>query len=98
MRTISAIITHNLDLQALARLPPMRAETMHGLIVISGAAHTLLCASRSALAEQPSDGVLHLQWTWSLTDIMWIANVIIIGAYFASVADAGEEPHLIRRN
>ncbi len=92
--TISAIVAYDLDLQALARLPPMRAETMHALVVISGAAHTVLCASRSALAEQPSDGVLHLQWAWSLTDIMWIANVIMLGAYFATVADAGEAPFL----
>lgn len=44
----------------------MRPEMQHLLIVMVGAAHTLLCASKAQLNKAPS-GLLQLQWTVSVS-------------------------------
>ena len=42
--------------------------------------------------EKAPAGVLQLAWTWSVHDVLAVANVMVLGAIFASVAGAGNEP------
>jgi len=80
--------------QVLHKLPPMRPEMHHLLVVGAGLLHTLLCASKNSLDQmsgQP-EGLLQLQWRWSITDVLAVANVMTMGATFSSVAGAGNEP------
>ena len=77
--------------QVLHRLPSLRPELQHLLIVAVGAAHTLLCAGKSQLNEAPA-GLLQLQWTWSVHDVLAVVNIMTIGAIFASSAHSGNEP------
>jgi len=77
--------------QVLNKIPPMRPESQHVLLLVVGALHTLLCASKSQLNEAPA-GVLQLQWTWSANDVLAVANIMMLGAIAASAAHSGNEP------
>jgi len=77
--------------QLLSRLPTLRPEWQHVLILLVGAAHTLLCAGKAQLNEAPA-GVLQLQWTWSPHDVLAVVNIMVLGAIAASVSHSGNEP------
>ena len=81
-----------LTAQFLSRVPAMRPEVQHVLLIMSGALHTLLCSSKAQLEEMGSDEVLQLQWSWSVKDVFAVANVILLGATFSSTAGGGNEP------
>ena len=78
--------------QLLHRVPAMRPEAHHALLITVGLLHTLLCAGKSQLAEMQSDEVLQLQWAWSLRDVFTVANVMSLGATFSSASGGGNEP------
>ena len=80
--------------QLLHKLPAMRPELHHVLIIVAGALHTLLCAGKSQLTEleNKGDGLLQLQWQWSVRDVLAVANVMALGATFAATAGGGNEP------
>jgi len=55
--------------------------------------HTLLCAGKSQIADMAaSEGLLQLQWMWSVRDVLAVANVMALGATFAATAGGGNEP------
>ena len=48
--------------QMLHKVPAMRPELHHVLIILAGALHTLLCAGKSQLTEMSAtEGLLQLQ-------------------------------------
>jgi hypothetical protein len=80
--------------QVLHRLPGLRAETQHLLVLLVGALHTLVCAGKSQLMEleKAPEGLLQLQWTWGMRDVFAIANMLLIGASFSTAAATFNEP------
>jgi len=80
--------------QVLHRLPALRAETQHLLVLLVGAVHTLVCAGKSQLMEleKAPEGLLQLQWTWGMRDVFAIANMLLIGASFSTAAATFNEP------
>ena len=79
--------------QMLHKVPAMRPELHHVLIILAGALHTLLCAGKSQLTEMSAtEGLLQLQWQWGMRDVLAVANVMALGATFSSAAGGGNEP------
>jgi hypothetical protein len=77
--------------QILHRVPAMRPEMHHLVLVLVGLFHSVLCASKSQL-EEMQDGSLQLQWQWSVRDVLAVANVMALGATFSSASGSGNEP------
>jgi hypothetical protein len=76
--------------QLLHRVPSMRPEMHHVLLIAAGALHTILCATKSqlhALSEAPD--LLQLQWSWSLHDVLAVCNAMALGAAVASYSGEG---------
>ena len=81
--------------QVLHKLPSMRPELHHVLVMLTGLLHTILCAGKSQLTEMQENEMLQLQWQWSpMRDVLTVTNLMLLGATFSSTAGAGNEPSL----
>ncbi|CAD7967111.1 unnamed protein product [Amoebophrya sp. A25] len=75
-------------------VPQMNYETHHLLCFAFGFLHTLLgldVGQVEAHADK-ENAVLLLQWTWGLKDMVSICNMIMFGAFVASLSRNGNEP------
>ena len=94
-QVFNGIFSSMMTAQVLHKVPAMRPELHHLLLVCVGLLHTLLCAGKSPLHEMhaPDGGaLLQLTWSWSAKDVLAIANIVALGATFSSAAGGGNEP------
>ena len=93
-QVFNGLFSSMITAQILHKVPAMRPEMHHALLVLVGLLHTLLCAGKSPLhdLQAPDGGVLQLTWSWSVKDVLAIANVVALGATFSSTAGGGNEP------
>lgn len=76
-------------------VPNMGNESHHILCAFFGFVHTILGITGrevEAYANKEGQKMLHLAWSWSLTDVMAIMHMCLLGSGVATITALGNEP------
>ncbi|CAD7958247.1 unnamed protein product [Amoebophrya sp. A120] len=75
-------------------VPQLNYETHHLLCLVFGFLHTMLGVSPEQVEAHADkeNAVLLLQWNWGFKDMVSILNMVMLGAFVASLSRNGNEP------